>query len=154
MAQGKPTPDDVRRKFAEEFLRTGSPRQASKLAGIPERTGNDLAWELEEDPDFTAARRRLHAHALARAEAAVMRSIDVLSDRIENATELLGGADGEVKVLDKAADYGRSIASLNDSLLKRRKLEDDIAARQGPAITGPLEIVIRRAGKTEPSGDG
>jgi phage terminase small subunit len=152
--QGSRTPDDVRLVFAEEFLRTGSPRQAAKKAGIPERTGRVIADELEASEDFAEARRRLHVHALARAEAAVMRSIDILSDRIENATELLGGADGEVKVLDKAADYGRSIASLNDSLLKRRKLEDDIAARQGPAITGPLEIVIRRAGKTEPSGDG
>lgn len=150
---GSRTPDDVRLVFTEEFLRTGSVRQAAKKAGLNERTANGIAWELEEDPEFTEARRRLHKHALARAEAAVMRSIDILSDRIENATELLGGADGEVKVLDKAADYGRSIASLNDSLLKRRKLEDDIAARQGPASTGPLEIVIRRASKTEEKAD-
>jgi phage terminase small subunit len=154
--QGSKTSEDAKLLFAEEFLRTGSVRQAAKKAGISERTGHTLANELEASAEFAEARRRLHKHALDRAEAAVMRSIDILSERIESATELLGGADGEVKVIDKAADYGKSIASLNDSLLKRRKLEDDIANRQGPATTGPLEIVIRRAAKLEPepSGDG
>lgn len=99
-----------------------------------------------------AARGRLHTSALARAEAAVTRAIDVLSDRIENATELLGNEDEGVRVLDKSADYGRAIASLNDSLLKRRKLEDDVAARQKEAVQpGPLEVVIRRAGSDKPS---
>jgi hypothetical protein len=146
------TPDDQRAIFAEEFLRTGSPKQASRAAKIPERTGYRLANELEEDAEFMAARGRLHTTALARAEAAVIRSIDVLSDRIENATELLGNEDEGVKVLDKSADYGRAIASLNDSLLKRRKLEDDVAARQKEAAPpGPLEVVIRRAGTDKPS---
>jgi hypothetical protein len=147
--QGSRTSEGDRIAFAEEFLRTGSVRGSSKKIGCAESTGHILARELEEDEVFLEARRRLHKHALDRAEAAVMRSIDVLSDRIENATELLGGADGEVKVVDKAADYGKAISSLNDSLLKRRKLEDDIANRLGPQQSGPLEIVIRRAGKTE-----
>lgn len=145
MARGSRTPDKVRLVFAEEFLRTGSPRQSSRKANIPERTGNDLARELENDPTFTAARQLLHKHALDRAEAAIMRSLDVLSERIENATEILGGPDGETKVLDKSADYGKAIASLSDSLLKRRKLEDDIRRNDSPTSAGPLEVVIKRA---------
>lgn len=148
MAGNGPTPDDKRLIFEEEFLRTGSPRQASRAAGIPERTGNRIARELEEDPRFLAARDHLHKVALARAEAAVVKAIDVLSDRLENATELLGNEDEGVRVLDKSADYGRAIAALNDSLLKRRKIEDDVAARlkDNDALgSGPLEIVFRRA---------
>lgn len=155
MAQGVPTPDDKKLEFAAEYLRTGSPAQAARKAGLPERTGYDLADRLDEDPGFTERRSRLHARVLDRAEAAVVRAIDVLSDRIENATEILGGGkdDRPVTVVDKAADYGRSIASLNDSLLKRRKLEDDVAARdkgKGNEI-GPVEVVVRMAQpKSEP----
>lgn len=147
------TPEDKQLVFAEEFLRTGSASQASKKAGIPDRTGRRIAERLEEDSDFLAARDRLHKHALARAEAAVMRSIDVLSDRLENATELLGNEEQGIKVVDKSADYGRAIASLNDSLLKRRKIEDDIAARlKGPTDNaGPVEVVIKMARETEPT---
>jgi len=152
MAGTGQTTDDKRLVFAEEFLRTGSVRQAARKAEIPERTAHRIADELEEDSEFLAARGRLHKNALARAEAAVTKAIDVLSDRIENATELLGNEDEGIKVLDKSADYGRAIASLNDSLLKRRKLEDDVAARQKEvAAPGPLEVVIRRAGADKSS---
>lgn len=151
MAQGVPTSDEKKLEFAEAYLRLGFPAQAARKVGIPERTGYALADVLDEDPEFAERRRRLHAKALDRAEAAVMRSIDVLSDRLENATELLGGGEGEpMKVLDKSADYGRSIAALNDSLMKRRKIEDDIARGRGPQSEGgPVEVVIRVTGEAK-----
>lgn len=158
--QGSRTPDEKRIEFAAEYLRTGSPRQAAKKTGINERTAYDLAAELDEDPEFTKRRAALHARVLDRAEAAVERAIDILSERIENATEILGGDDegGPMKVIDKAADYGRSIASLNDSLLKRRKIEDDALARlkgSNPEGGGAVEVIVRMAGpKTETETDG
>lgn len=53
-------------------------------------------------------------------------------------------------VVDKAADYGRSIASLNDSLLKRRKLEDDVDARNkgNSPEGGPVDVRIHVVGAT------
>lgn len=92
MARGIETPDDKALEFAAEYLRTGSPTQAARKVGLPERTGHDIADRLDDDPAFAARRSRLHAKVLDRAEAAVIRAIDVLSDRIENATEILGGA--------------------------------------------------------------
>jgi hypothetical protein len=151
MTAGSRTPDDVRLAFAAEYLRTGSPRQAAKSIGLAIRTGYDIADELDDDPKFAQRRARLHARALDRSESAVMLAIDVLSDRIENAVEILGGGkdkngeERQVMVVDKSADYGRSIANLNDSLLKRRKLEDDVEARaKGNAVDAtPVEVVIR-----------
>ena len=150
MTQGSRTPDDKRLEFAAEYLRTGSPRQAARAVGLPSRTGYDLADELDENPDFAKRRAKLHARVLDRAESAVTHAIDILSERIESATELLGGPDGEMKVLDKSSDYGRSIASLNDSLMKRRKLEDDVEARTKVAGSevGPVEVRITVAGAT------
>jgi hypothetical protein len=140
------TPDDVRLKFEEEFLKTGSARRAATVAGIPERTGRGLAEKLEEDPDFLAARRRLHLHALDRAEAAVMRSIDLLAERIENGPTIVPGDDKRPPVIfDKSADNGKAVAALTDSLLRRRKMEDDVEARAKESAhdTSPVEVVIR-----------
>jgi hypothetical protein len=118
--------------------------------GIPERTGNDLANELDDDLEFAERRRRLHARALDRAESMVMRALGVLSERIENATELLGGDDPDapLKVVDKSADYGRSIAALNDSLMKRRKIEHDMKPENKAAWPSGIRITIDG---TEPS---
>jgi hypothetical protein len=154
MTQGSRTPDNKRIEFAAEYLKCGSPRQAAKKCGIVERTGYDIAYELDVDPEFAERRKRLRASALDRAEAAVFKALDILSERIESAQEILGGPDGEMKVLDKAADYGKSIASLNDSLLRRQKLDDDKAARSaGADAMGAVEVVVRMANKAEPEPD-
>jgi hypothetical protein len=142
MTQGSRTPDDVRINFAAEYLKTGSYRRSAEKVKIPERTGWDLARELDEDPEFTDRRRKLHARVLDRAEACVERSIELLADRLENAQETFAGPDGEVKVIDKSADYGKAIASLNDSLLRRAKIEFDARPKDTPQ-TSELKVIIQ-----------
>lgn len=154
--RGVKVTDDVKRRFAQRFLETGSVRLSAKHADLPERTAYDLADDLEADADFAAARKRLYDHAIDRAEAAVMRSIDVAAERVEQPPVPVPVGDDEdggarIQIIDNGHNYARAVADLYRSLLMRRKNDHDMKP-ENKGETGPVEVVIRMADAEKPDG--
>lgn len=101
-----------------------------------------IAQELEAEPEFAQARQLLYTHALDRAEAAVMQTIDVCAERAQREPRDLPQGDSGISVHDKGSEYARALADLYRSILQRRKdTKPDTDKRE------PVEIVVRVAGE-------
>jgi hypothetical protein len=143
--RGTKVPDELIGKFKVEYLRTGVVASAARACGLDKFTCYKYADEAEADPLFQRARKLLLTRGLDEVESMVINSARIAAERIEEGPQV----DGMGGIVDSGPQYLRGLVDAHRSLVGRRKAEDDIAARQGPAPTGPLEIVIRRAGKTE-----
>jgi hypothetical protein len=84
MPNGVPTPEEKRNEFAAKYLELNSARGAARAVGLPERTGVDLARELDADPEFTRVRAEQRARVLAEVEGRLLALAATVHERIES----------------------------------------------------------------------
>lgn len=82
MARGSRTPDKQRAAFRSKYLLLGNASAAARALKMPATTGQDLAREAEDDPEFVKARADLYARALPKCLGAVMGIVDAAADRV------------------------------------------------------------------------
>lgn len=143
--RGNLIPDDVRRVFAAEFLRTGSVSAACRKAEISLSAGYEFAKALEADEVFLEARKSLLARALERAATMVLAGAEIAYERGER--EAVTDQNGNL--IDNGAAYLRVVNDAHRSLLAQRKQE---SGNDGEGHSGPVEIVIRQHGTPASSG--
>lgn len=134
--RGNKTPADIEAVFAEEYLRTGIATIAAKKAGIPERTGREVAERLEENPDFAARRRALLTRGLDRVETMLIKSCETAAKRISKKPVVT-----EMGLADNGHHYLRALSDAHRSLVARRKMDHDVAPENKQ--TGPVEVIFR-----------
>lgn len=143
--RGQIIPDDVRREFAAEFLRTGSVMAACRKADISYSAGYKFAEKLEQEDVFLEARKSLLARALERAATMVLAGAEIAYERGEREAV----TDGNGNLVDNGAAYLRVVNDAHRSLLAQRKQE---SGNDGEGQSGPVEIVIRQHGTPASSG--
>lgn len=138
--RGVKVPDELIASFRAEYLRYGTLSGAARAVGLPISTAKKYADEAEEEPSFVEARKKLLTRGLDRVEAVMIRGVELAGDRLE--------AGPDMGQQDAGPQYIRSIAEVHRSLVQRAKTEHDMKPEN--VQTGPVEVVIRRAG----TGDG
>jgi hypothetical protein len=153
MAHGSRVPDDVRLKFAEEFLRTGNASASARKVGIPKTTGTDLAKELEGNEEFVQARASLLTHVLARAESMASELLELTASRAKRKPRELPMGEGGITIHDKSPDYVRAFSDLYRAVQQHAKHKLD--SNQNKSKIGPVTISFQIDGdEPEPSADG
>lgn len=84
MPNGVPTPENKRQEFAAKYLELRSARAAARAVGLPERTGIDIAQQLDADPEFARIRSQQRARVLADVEARLLDLAETIHERIES----------------------------------------------------------------------
>lgn len=148
--RGSAVPDDIRLKFAEEFLRTGNITESARKVKLPRTTCAEFAKVLEADPSFVEARRALLTHTLERAEVMATQLLELTSSRAKKKPRELPVGEGGIVIHDKSPDYVRAFTDLYRAAQQHAKLKLD----QDPnKKTEPVEIVFRRAEHRAPDSD-
>jgi hypothetical protein len=147
--QGSKTPDDVEQEFRKHYLVTGSVAGAAKAAGIPIRTGYDLAKRANEDEEFAAVREQIYARTLPDAEVMILAGMQIGLERLNkeplDPMQLAGLGAAKVTVQDSGAQYLRSLVAGYEAITKNRRL----AAELNGDIK-PTEVVINVSGPDSP----
>jgi phage terminase small subunit len=123
MPQGIPTPEDKRLEFAEAYMRTRIASVAAREVGIDERTGRNLAVQLEADPEFAAAFRAHRERLLERATDACLSVLDVTVARVHSHEPTYG----EHGWSDIGAPYARAVADLGRTAEKLDRMRREIS---------------------------
>jgi hypothetical protein len=83
MPRGVKTLPEQEAKFRGEYLLRGSIKAAAEAAGLPERTGWDLAQKANADPAFTKAREEIYARNLPDAECMLRTGLEIALERLQ-----------------------------------------------------------------------
>jgi hypothetical protein len=83
MPRGVKTLPEQEARFRGEYLQRGSIKAAAEAAGLPERTGWDLAQKANADPAFTKARDEIYARNLPDAECMLRTGLEIALERLQ-----------------------------------------------------------------------
>lgn len=143
MTNGARTPEITREEFRAHYLYSGNASESSRVVGLNERTGRDLARELLKDPDFTEARRELRAIEVDESVAARRRVRQKALERFESDdggidVKRFGGEDGTVVVTDRRHEYGKLVLEADKNAQAHARFD---AERDG-TVRSPGEVTI------------
>lgn len=159
MPQGIPTDEETVAKFRAHYLYSGNAAESAREAGIPERTGRDIAERLTDDPSFAADRRRLHVIEL---EESIIARRRVRTKSLERFEDENGGIDVRrfgseddgvtVVVTDRRHEYGKLILDAEKNAIACARLDAEARANES-GESRRIEIVLTdladEAGPTE-----
>lgn len=134
--------DKVRDEFRAHYLYSGIARESARAVGIPERTGQDWAEKLVNDPSFAADRAALRARALDELVAMRMRVAAKALQRFEDDSEPTVPEGEGANVIDKRPDFGRLVLEAEKNAHGLAKIERPLDGASKPSevhitVTGP-----------------
>lgn len=139
VARGKRTPRDVEALFREHYLRTGSAREAGRLAKLKRGTEEELAKRANADPKFRQAQDDLIAGGYRRAHLAVI-------GLVEFGTAALAAGpleDSFGAPIDRRAELMRAVTSAFDSLDRVKARVEAREEKRREAESGDTERPTR-----------
>jgi phage terminase small subunit len=154
--RGVPTPTDVEAEFRAHYLYSGNAAASARAVGIPNRTGNEIANRLLDDPDFAEARRRLRARALDELVALRMRVANKAASRMLGALPMPEHvSDGaNVTIIDKRAEYGRLVLDAEKNAQHLAKLDGEEKQVAGGGVTIIVRPTAEAQERLDEEGDG
>lgn len=149
--RGSATPLEVKEAFRASYLYSGNAAQSARELDIPERTGQELASALVDDPEFAEARRKLRARAVDDLVAMRMRVASKALERFEGDGDVESFTKGDnVTVIDKRADYGKLVLDAEKNAHNLARFD---AEREGQIRShGEVSINITGPGGDSSSG--
>jgi hypothetical protein len=139
MARGEPHDQETRAKFRAHYLYSGNAARSAKELGIPERTGQQWAESLGEEPAFAEDRRKLRARSLDELVAMRMNVARTAWERYEHDEANVEQFGENVTVIDKRQDYGKLILDAEKNAHNLAKID----AGNGGDESKPTEVNIR-----------
>lgn len=145
-------------RFREHYLVTGSIAGAAKAAGVPNRTGYEIAARADADPEFAKACEEYRARVLPNAErmanAAMQLCLERLNREPPDPEKLMALGAQKVSVQDAGPQYAASLGKLLQAITMGRRHEaDSIAPRQTDVrviVMGPDSATESAPKESEP----
>ncbi len=138
MTQGVPTSEKQKLAFAEAYMRLRIASVAAREVGLEERTGRNLAKELEGDPTFSAAFRSHRERVMEKATDACISMMDLAVERAHRFEPVLLDAGG---YSDVGSSYAKTVADIGRTVEKLDRQRREVEGTLQGATSVQIQIL-------------